>query len=307
MKKFTLTIGIPAHNEEGNIRNMIESVLKQKGPSFKLEEIIVVLDGCTDNTLKIVREIAAKNNIVKVFSDGKRTGKAKRLNQIFRLNKSQLIGTFDADIVLERDCELELMVRNFLKDDKVKVVAARQLPIHATSLMGRFSNASFMMLQTAAMLWRNGNNIHLLQGSASIIKSSFAKSFKFPPDTATDAGYLYLMATKNGRNGFKFEKNTKVIFRAVSTFADWRKLGARTIIYNKENLSSHFGRKIQVEYQIPKKFILKAILYILLRDPIGAVGSALMNLYIRKVPYNFKTRAHNLWEITKSSKALIKI
>ena len=178
--KLTLTIGIPAYNEEANIKNMIESVLKQKGNSFVLEKILVVLDGCTDNTFEIVNAVAKKDRRIKIMHDGKRTGKASRLNQIYKMNKSKLIGTFDADIVFERDFELELMVKEFIRSKMVQVVAGRQLPVKADSLMGRFSNASFLMLQNASMRWKNGNNIHSLQGSSSILRGDFAKLFKYP-------------------------------------------------------------------------------------------------------------------------------
>jgi len=307
MKKITLTIGIPAHNEEANIKNMLESVLKQKGDHYDLEKILVVLDGCTDNTLEIARSIAKIDRRVNVLYDGKRTGKATRLNKIHSMNKSDLIGTFDADIILERDCELEIMVKEFVRSKKVLVVAGRQLPIKAGSLMGRFGNASFNMLQSASMKWRNGNNIHSLQGSSSILRGKFAKSFKYPANTVCDQGYLYVTALKHGRDSFGFAKNTRIIFRSVSTFSDWIKLGARTMIYDKENLSIYFGKKILNEYKIPKEFIRSAVLYALLTDPIGAIGSILMNLYIRMIPYTFKEKKHNLWEITKSSKASIKI
>ena len=307
INKIKITIGIPAYNEEANIQNMIKSLLKQKGASFTLEKIVVVLDGCTDNTLKIAQELASKNKIVKVLSDGKRCGKATRLNQIYKLNKSQLVGTFDADILLERDCELELMVKEFLRSKKVNVVAARQYPAPADKIMGRFSNASFMMLQIASSMWRKGNNIHSLQGSASMVRGSFARSLHFPTDTISDQGFLYMSAIKNGKAGFRYSKNTRIIFRSPETFTDWRKLGARTMIYDKENVAKNFGERALIQYKMPKKYIYKAILTVFIRDPIGTIGSILMNIYIRKFPYLFKKRNSGIWEIIVSSKASIKV
>lgn len=304
--KYTLTIGIPAHNEEANIRNMIVSVLKQKGDRFILEQILVVLDGCTDNTLKIAKDLARKHKMIKVIHDGRRYGKAARLNQIHRLNTSQLVGTFDADIVLERDCELEVMVKEFAKNESLRVVAARQYPAKSNTLMGRFSNASFLMLQNASMKWRNGNNIHSLQGSTSILNGKFARSFKYP-DTVCDQGYLYLTAIKNGRNGFRFAKDTRIIFRAADTFTDWRKLGARTVIYDKEDISRFFGKRALVNYKMPKKYIYRAIRDVFFRDPIGAFGSVILNYYIRLFPYTAKMRQGGIWETISSSKKSIEL
>ena len=50
-KKLTVTIGIPAYNEEANVRNLLVSLLAQKETNFKLQEIIVVSDGSTDKTV----------------------------------------------------------------------------------------------------------------------------------------------------------------------------------------------------------------------------------------------------------------
>ena len=77
--------------------------------------------------------------------------------------------------------------------------------------------------------------------------------------------------------------------------------------YDREDASKHFGEKILKEYNMPKKYIYSAVLYVLLRNPIGAVGSVLMNLYIRIHPYSFKKRNLGVWEITTSSKSSIKI
>lgn len=307
MKKLTLTIGVPAHNEEENIKNMLESILKQKGESFILEKILVVLDGCTDNTFKIVEKLAKKDSRIEIRNDGKRTGKATRLSQIYMLNKSDLIGTFDGDIFLERDCELELMVREFNKNKKVNVVAGRQLPIKANSLMGRFSNASFMMLQHASMKWRNGNNIHSLQGSSSILRKKFSKSFSYPKETFCDQGFLYFTAVKRSKNSFKFAADTRIIFRMVSTFLDWRKLGARTMAYDRQDVAKYFGERTLSNYNMPKKLIYQSIIKVFLNDPVGAVGSILMNIFIRRFPYSFEKKKSGIWEITTSSKTTIKL
>src|SRR3990167_2835632 len=101
-EKPTVTIGIQAYNEEANIGNMLKSVLKQREESFVLERILIVLDGCTDNTFRIVKAIAKKDRRIKVMHDGKRTGKATRLNQILTKNNSDFVFFIDADIVLER-------------------------------------------------------------------------------------------------------------------------------------------------------------------------------------------------------------
>jgi len=80
--KPTITIGIPAYNEEQNIANMLDSVLAQKG-SFKLEKIIVACDGCLDKTPDIVRKFQMQNKNIILLEGKRREGKLYRLNQFY--------------------------------------------------------------------------------------------------------------------------------------------------------------------------------------------------------------------------------
>ena len=69
--KQTVTIGIPAHNEAENISYLLRSILRQKQRNYKLEKIIVVCDGCTDNTEDKVKQFAKKHKIVELIFDHK--------------------------------------------------------------------------------------------------------------------------------------------------------------------------------------------------------------------------------------------
>src|SRR5579884_1744481 len=66
------SVGIMAYNEEANIARTIHAVLSQKGPSMRIEEIIVVASGCTDRTVPIVSEIAMKEPRVHLCIQEKR-------------------------------------------------------------------------------------------------------------------------------------------------------------------------------------------------------------------------------------------
>ena len=59
MKKLKLSIIVPAYNEENTILKLLNKVIKTK--IYIKKEIIVINDGSTDNTLKIVEEYIIKN------------------------------------------------------------------------------------------------------------------------------------------------------------------------------------------------------------------------------------------------------
>mgnify|MGYP000995059476 CR=1 FL=1 len=99
--KLSLTIGITAFNEAKNIGNILRSIAEQNKKYYVLKALYVVNDGSTDETAKIVRREKATNSKIKFISDGKRLGKCMRLNQLYKMNASDVLITFDADIILK--------------------------------------------------------------------------------------------------------------------------------------------------------------------------------------------------------------
>lgn len=84
-----LSIIIPAHNEQDYISETINSIKKQK---FKDYEIIIVLDGCTDNTLNQVKGKVDKIVIIKT-----RKGPAVAKNEGAKRAKGDVLVFLDAD------------------------------------------------------------------------------------------------------------------------------------------------------------------------------------------------------------------
>lgn len=77
----TLSILIPAHNEEEGIKHFItEELLPElkKVNSYNIE-IVIVNDGSTDNTLTILHQLAAKDPRIKVISLSRNFGKEAAL------------------------------------------------------------------------------------------------------------------------------------------------------------------------------------------------------------------------------------
>src|SRR6185437_3351645 len=97
MKRTTVSIGIPAFNEQANINQLLTLLLSQTGSNITLEKIFVISDGSTDKT---DAEVAKIHDPRIYFSDDrKRLGKSARLNEIVKLNTSDVLILMDADVV----------------------------------------------------------------------------------------------------------------------------------------------------------------------------------------------------------------
>jgi len=299
----TVTIGIPAHNEEQNIQQLLKTLVNQKG-DFTLEKILVICDGCTDSTEKKVKEFSKKFPLVKVLNDHQRLGKASRLNQMYEKNTSDFLCTFDGDILMDRDCEVDLMVKEILKSPRTNVVAARLIPLPAQGLVEHFSVVSFLSFEDAILRLNNGNNYYSLIGCASLLRGSFAKKVKYPTDVISDMNYLYTLAIKNNPEGVRLARDSRIIFRTVSTLHDWRVLGQRAVKEDKQNLTKFFGKQVLVEYNMPKSISVTSQLKWFLKSPVYMTGSILLNIFIRLFPLQKSAPKNGIWEDARSSKNL---
>lgn len=94
----SVTILVPAHNEEDAIKNKLQNIKDVLYLKAKME-IIVADDGSTDATLARVREFTEENQElqVKIVKSDQRLGKARILNKALEQAKNEIIIVSDAD------------------------------------------------------------------------------------------------------------------------------------------------------------------------------------------------------------------
>jgi len=119
-----VSILIPAHNEEAYIIKTIKNKLNLHYPQDKME-IVVVADGCTDNTLSLLHDVDDPR--LKVIEVKKRKGKSNALNRGVKEAKGEIIVFSDANSIYQQNA-LELLVRSFA-DDRVGYVTGRMVTI----------------------------------------------------------------------------------------------------------------------------------------------------------------------------------
>lgn len=91
-----VSVIIPAYNIEKYISQTIESVIRQ---TYKNIEIIIVNDGSTDNTPKIIQEYSQKDKRVKVINQSNKGLSAAR-NSGLKIAKGEYLCIIDADDIM---------------------------------------------------------------------------------------------------------------------------------------------------------------------------------------------------------------
>lgn len=123
----SISIAIPTYNGAKTIYQTLDSIVKslEALPNSIAKEIIICLDHCKDDTESIIQKFISNsefNNIKVIINDGMR-GKSTSLNKMFSLVSSNLFCFIDDDVVLEKDCLLNL-IKELVKDKKVRCVFA---------------------------------------------------------------------------------------------------------------------------------------------------------------------------------------
>jgi len=93
-----LSIIVPARDEEEGIQAFYDELLKYLPDVSREYEIIFIDDGSTDETLKLLKNLAQKNNKVRVFAFKRNRGKGDALAYGFSQAKGDIIITMDADL-----------------------------------------------------------------------------------------------------------------------------------------------------------------------------------------------------------------
>ncbi|MCW2830846.1 MAG: hydrolase [Aeromicrobium sp.] len=161
----TITVLIPAHNEEQLIAATIASLQSQ---SHRPERIIVVADNCSDSTV----EIALSAGVEVVESFGNTHKKAGALNQaLSRLLPGQ--GDNDAVMVMDADTTLdpgflEAAVERMTDDRALMAIGGLFYGEEGHGLLGQFQRNEY--IRYARDMKRRRGRVFVLTGTASIFR-----------------------------------------------------------------------------------------------------------------------------------------
>lgn len=118
-KRFSsITVIIPAHNEEMYIKEAIQSVIDAKFKGTK--QIIVVDDGSKDNTAQIASSFGNLITLLKT----KHSGKSNSMNKALSIATGELVAIVDGDSYIHKDALIQIS-----KEVEQKNVVAACCPV----------------------------------------------------------------------------------------------------------------------------------------------------------------------------------
>ncbi len=298
--KPTVTIGIPAYNEEANIKQLLVSLLTQKQETFELKEIIVVSDGSSDRTVELANEVGSDK--IRVIDNLDQKGKVVRLNELFKIIETDYLIQFDADVIFAHDSVVSLLVE-FAYQYEADLICGNHKPLLPKTFAEKLAYYGVGIWNTALGLLGDADGLYRCTGQIRGFSRKFLNHFSLPHDIGSGEDvYSFLFAKENG---FKtgFVKEATVYFRLASTFKDYIKQTSR-FIQSPRKMDDYFKKSTLDNHRTMTSGVRsKALVKNLGTSPFYIVFAYLVLQFITQI-VSFIRNKNSIWSIAKSSKTL---
>jgi glycosyltransferase involved in cell wall biosynthesis len=159
----TLSIVMPAYNEEKTVAAVVQRLMKEITCAF---EVIIVNDGSTDRTPEIVEELAAKDSRIRTHHQ-KNGGKASALKQGFAMTQGDIVIIQDADLEYDPS-EIVHVIRPILEGNADVVYGSRFLVRRATRVLYFYHYLANQVITVTSNLFTNLNMTDVETGYKAI-------------------------------------------------------------------------------------------------------------------------------------------
>lgn len=301
-KKLTISIGIPAFNEEQNIPKLLDNVLSQSQSGCTIKEILVVSDASTDGTNEIVAKYSDKR--IRLFVNKKRVGQQQCQNLLIENYQCDILVILEADILLQDKFVIENLIKPFYESGNANLgmTVGTAYAVLPSSFVERISVTGYCLKSQIFNNWKNGMNVYGCGGhSMKAMSRKFTSRLRWPKSVPEDA-YTYFKLLELNLTMQKVP-NAKTWMRCPANFFDRLKQGKK-FRSGKSVLLDYFEKKvIENEYRVPRMLALKYIIHSTVSSPIFTIFYFLESTLIFLLTKNEKI-FNPLYDIYTSTKKI---
>jgi glycosyltransferase involved in cell wall biosynthesis len=296
-KKMTVSVGIPAYNEEKNIGRLISLLLQQDQSDFILQEIFVVSDLSSDNTNNILLDFSQKNKVVKFFINKKRSGQAQTQNVILnQIQKSDAIVLLNADVGIFENNFLKKLIAP-LREENVDLVCPQIVSQIPRNFFESVIQQGFQFKKDVFSKWKKGRSIYTCNGLARALSWKLAEQLRWPKIVAEDA-YSYLWSITHGFQ-YNYAEEAVAFIRLPSNYIDHKNQSSRFLGNFSELLQYFPAEVVKKECSYPKTSLFTSLLKRFLSHPVKITLYVIIFLVIALRRNNSSLVA---WEPAQSTK-----
>lgn len=297
--KPTVTIGIPAYNEEANIFRLLTCLVHQSEKGIEIQKIIVVNDGSRDNTEREIRKGHDKR--ILLISNTSRKGQIYCQNLIFSMSKS------DIAVLLEADTEpidlnyVKNLVEPIKSDRTIGIVQGNIIFAQPKTFVGRIIHEQAAIYHRAITRGKNlGDIFSSGRGGRAFSRRVYA-SLRWPTHVPEDT--FALLWCKQRKIICKFQRRAICQFRLPENITDFRH-ARQKMVTGRIALEKYFSAKnIHSIYRSGNKATLAMFKEFILTNPLYCIAYIFLKLYAEKIGSNKKFSDY--WEVSRSTKSVL--
>jgi len=321
---FKCSYCICAYNEAENIGFLLERIREQKTHIVDIQEIIVVISGSTDDTVKIVNEQQKIDKRIKIIIQRERKGKALAINEALNIAQGDIIILESADTLIGHNA-IDRLIKPFAIDEKIGMVGGHPFPVNFI----KFNRQENFISYLGYLQWWFHDKISEKRPKMGELVSFRNIIKNIPEDTPVDETSIENLITKNGYKLF-YSKRAYVFNKTPNTIRDFliqrrrihsghecicHKYNYRVASYHihilisiivcevKQRIFSLFKLLLSGKYSL---FLRNLIKY--LNRFVWLIGAFFLDAYahlLGYLDYRIKRKLPFVWEVAKSTKKLI--
>lgn len=181
-ESYSITVIIPAYNEEKSIDSTIKHVVNSNYPNVK---ILVVNDGSTDNTSSVVKKLCKKYKNLELL-DKSNSGKADSLNCALKGVKTDLFAVVDSDSFPAKNSLKKLS--GYFDDKKMSAVTSFvKLRNRHDNFLTKLQAVEYILMGWSRKLLDFIDSVYVTNGPLSLYRTKFVKKIGgFDPKSITE-------------------------------------------------------------------------------------------------------------------------
>ncbi|PJE58455.1 MAG: hypothetical protein COU81_00655 [Candidatus Portnoybacteria bacterium CG10_big_fil_rev_8_21_14_0_10_36_7] len=262
--KPTLTIGIPAYNEENNIKYLLNTILIQNESNYYLKKIIVVSDLSTDNTDSLVKSV--KDKRIQLIRNRVRRGQNFSQNHIFKIADSDIVVLLEADSCPKYNNYISNLISPILNNAGCLYVQGKCEPLEPST---KFEHLLYLkdniFLKVAEKKFFDEKLFISGLGGRAFAKKLY-KKIRWPQNVPDDLYCFYWCKVYDIKT--LVEKSAVCNFRLPQTIND-HLLKINKAIAGAKVVDKHFPiQKYNYNYKISRSIIIKFVFTLILSYPL---------------------------------------
>lgn len=298
-RKMTVSIGIPAYNEEANIHHLLTCLIYQSETGIEIKEIMIVNDGSQDDTAQEVRKVHDKR--ILLVNNASRKGQIFCQNLIFSRANSDIIVLLEADTEPINLNYIKTLVEPIKNDRTVGIVQGNIVFAKPKTFIGRVLHLQTSIFHRAITRGKNlGGIFSSGRGGRAFSRQVYAQ-LRWPIHVPEDT-FAALWCIRR-KIPIQVQKRAVYVFRIPENITDFRH-ARQKMVTGRIALEKYFSIKdIRAIYGSGDESKVKMSIEFMLTNPLYCAVYFFLKIYAEIVGFN--RYFSDYWEIGRSTKFVL--